>query len=462
MRAPLPALAALLAALAGCGTGLYDADGLPPIDGAGRICDAGQVVCANVCTTEDASHCGSDCVECGLGAPPPANGQVACLDGTCGFECLDGLLKCGDACCPTTALAAGPAFTCARLDDGGLGAVRCWGANESGQLGDGTVVGRPTPVAVPLAGATAVGAGEHHACAILPGGAVRCWGANDAGQVGPTPVTPVLAPAATPVTAGAVAVVGGASHTCALVGDAVRCWGDNSHGQLGGTPDGTGAATPIASGATAIAAGAHHTCAVVGGAVRCWGANAAGQLGDGTSVDPGVGVIATPIASGIVGVAASADQTCATTGVSNNASLDDVVRCWGTGLGGAFGLGAPQVTPAIPLKQADQSTIRFDVALLAIGRAHACAGRTGEFLYCFGAANDLGQLGAANVPAGSSEAFPVTGNLVASALAVGGEHACAAVAGGQVRCWGADDQGQLGDGSTVTPAPGTVVAPSGR
>jgi hypothetical protein len=466
VRLPPPTALALALAAAGCGTGLYDADGLPPDDPAGLVCDAGQVVCANVCTTEDVVHCGAGCVECGKAASPPAHGALACLAGACGFECLDGYLKCGDACCPTTALAAGPDFTCALLADGAAGAIRCWGANADGQLGDGTLVGHAAPVAVPLAGAIAVGAGERHACAVLPGGAVACWGANEAGQVtGVTGSSRVAVPAATPVTSGAEAVVGGAAHTCARVGGAVRCWGSNAQGQLGGAPDATGATTPIAAGATDLAAGADHSCAVVAGGVRCWGANGSGQLGDGTTITPPVGTITAPIPSGIARLAASAGQTCAARPASNLVdNVDDVVRCWGDSLGADFLLQSPQPTAAIPMKDDTHSTIRGDdPSLLAVGAHHACYQKAGEALLCFGAA-DLGQLG--GTPLGTGELvqvplLPVTSPAV-SALASGASHGCAALGDGRLRCWGANGEGQLGDGTTADPGPGVIVLPSGR
>jgi hypothetical protein len=466
VRAAHPATLLLAAALGGCGTGLYDADGLPPVEPSGLVCDRGQVACAGVCTAEDAAHCGAECTECGATSTPPLHGQLACVASSCDFECLDGYLKCGAACCAATALAAGPAYTCALLDDGAAGAVRCWGANADGQLGDGTVVPRPSPVPVPLGGAIAIGAGERHACAVLPGGAVACWGANGSGQVtGLTTSARVAEPAATPVTSGAEAVVAGAVHTCALVGGAVRCWGGNALGELGGTPDGSGAATPIGSGATALAAGAHHTCALVGGAVRCWGANDAGQLGDGTTTTPSAGTLTTPIASGIARIAASGGQTCAARPTSNRiGNVDDVIRCWGDSLGADYLMSSPQPSPAIPMKAADQSTIRGDdPSLLAVGLHHACYLKSGEALYCLGDAA-AGQLG--GTPLGAGELvqvplLPVTAPAVA-AIAAGDGHGCAALGDGRLRCWGANGDGQLGDGTTVDPGPGAIVVPSGR
>jgi alpha-tubulin suppressor-like RCC1 family protein len=248
-------------------------------------------------------------------------------------------------------------------------------------------------------------------------------------------------------------VVAGESHTCALLASgAVLCWGSNASGQLGPGPG-----APIASGATTLVAGARHACALVGGAVQCWGDDASGQLG-GT---PAAG-IATPIPSGITLLAASTLQTCASIATSPGGNIDPVLQCWGAGLGAGFLPADPQPTPAIPMKDPTQSTVRFSLDGIAIGRAHACVQKAGEFVHCFGPDDSLGQLGASGVPAGSREEWLVTGNLSATALAAGRDHTCALLAPGRLRCWGANERGQLGDGTTVTPAPGTISIPSGR
>jgi alpha-tubulin suppressor-like RCC1 family protein len=84
---------------------------------------------------------------------------------------------------PALAVSAGAHYSCALLSGG---AVRCWGNGEFGKLGDGDVTNHTTPVqtASLAAGAAAVDAGSFSTCALLSGGAVRCWGRNDQGQVG--------------------------------------------------------------------------------------------------------------------------------------------------------------------------------------------------------------------------------------------------------------------------------------
>jgi len=171
------------------------------------------------------------------------------------------------------------------------GAVKCWGDNNRGQLGDGSTVNRLTPVAVSglSSGVGIVSVGNYHTCAKLTSAEARCWGKNDYGQLGDSSTTNRLTPVPVYGLGREVSkIASGAYHSCIVTtSGAAKCWGQNVYGQMGNGSD-TNLTTPglvsgLDSNVSDIATGYYHNCVITtSGSAKCWGYNAQGQAGDGT------------------------------------------------------------------------------------------------------------------------------------------------------------------------------------
>lgn len=194
-----------------------------------------------------------------------------------------------------TSLSAGGQHACAvAKNDAGESVVYCWGYNDHGQLGQppSTDAPIPTPTVVPeLTGVRQVVTGDAHTCAVLDGGTVKCWGANDSGQLGSKPSADRPIPADVEGLSDVESIGVGAKHSCALATKRLYCWGSNLRGQLGVAPSllkqqskprrvhVSGVLEQIEEGYTR----GEHTCAVrPDRSLYCWGWNNEGQLGNGT------------------------------------------------------------------------------------------------------------------------------------------------------------------------------------
>ena len=360
------------------------------------------------------------------------------------------------------AVASNYLHTCALTSEGGLGGdggMKCWGNNDYGGLGDGTVWNSDVPVNVTglNVNVIAIASGDWHSCALMRGGTVKCWGRNEQGQLGTGNFANTTVPADLSGLSGVSAISAGGYHTCALLGSGgVKCWGQAGYGQVGnGNLKDTSVPTDVAgltSGVAEIEAGGYHTCArLIIGSVECWGLNEYGQLGNGATVNS-----STPVT-----VSNLTDASALTSGDSHTCAVltGGGVKCWGNNLFkqlGSDGNGFSSVPVSV-------NALSTSADLITSGGWHTCARASAlDVLKCWGR-NNYGQLGDSGPPGsygtGNDSSVPITvtglsGNI--GALTAGDWHTCAVI-GGNVKCWGSNDTGQLGDGKAWQTTPGTVV-----
>ncbi len=343
------------------------------------------------------------------------------------------------------AAALGIRHSCALTTAGG---VKCWGQNTLGQLGDNSgVQWREFPGDVPglTSGVTAIAAGRDHTCAITSAGAVKCWGSNAAGQLGDNTTVQRNTPVdVSGLSSGVVAISGGEAHTCALrSGGGIQCWGSGTFGQLGdGSLSSRLVPTDVALGsvATSISSGAYHNCArTADGTAKCWGLNTQGQIGDSSITLRPVPVAVQGLTGTVQAVSAGAGQSCALMG-------DGRVRCWGDNSSGQLGDTLDAIEPAPVLG----SVFPASPAGIGVGAGFTCVLTSSGGVKCVGI-NGWGQLGDGGAISSRSTLGDVSGvTSGVTALAVGSNHACVLTTAGSVQCWGYNQYGQLGDGTTTT------------
>lgn len=323
------------------------------------------------------------------------------------------------------------------------GGVKCWGFNNRGQLGNGATADSSEPVAVSTmaSGVSAISGGGYHTCALTTAGGVKCWGRNDDGQLGNGSNTDSAVPVAVSgLASGVVAIDAGNDHTCALTsGGGAMCWGNNG-GRLGnGSPVDTStpvAVSGLASGVAAIDAGGAHTCALTtAGGLRCWGRNNYGQLGNGSTTDTTIPVV---VSGGLgSGVVTGPNHTCALTQSSG-------VKCWGYNHNGQLGNGST-TDASTPVAV---SGLASGIAAISAGGGNTCALTQTGAVQCWGS-NLFGGLGNGST---TQSPLPVGVSSLGSgalAIAVGSGHSCALTTAGGASCWGLNNHGQLGNGSTT-------------
>lgn len=353
------------------------------------------------------------------------------------------------------------------------GKAYCWGKNESGRLGDGTTTNRSSPVAV--AGDLTfevLEAGGAHTCGITSDDATYCWGWNDQGRLGDGTTADRTVPARVAGDPKFVTLSLGAGYSCGLTaaGD-TYCWGSNRWGQFGDDKVVVGGAcalrepahpldvvprpyctspVPAALGLTpsTLGSGGGHTCGLaLDGRVYCWGLNAWGQVGDSTTTDRFTPV---PVASDLRydDLSAGGSYACA---LGAEGALD----CWGPlptqyMNGGSPAPGESIFGPTIPQPVAPE--LRFQS--VAVGADVACGITDDGAAHCWGdhlhGALGDGTMRDRNNPNDRPRMAPqaVLGGHKFRIVAAAAYRACGLTAEGVAYCWGLNDFGQLGDGTT--------------
>ncbi len=338
-------------------------------------------------------------------------------------------------------ISLGSESTCILTKDGG---VKCWGDNAFGQLGNGTKTDSLSPVDVTglTSEVLAISTGAYHACALTTAHGIKCWGDNRRGQLGDgsfnsssTPVDVIG------LTSGVHSVSAGLNHTCALTDvGAVKCWGENMSGQLGDTThDGSNrpvSVNNLSSGVKGISAGGYHSCALMNdNEVKCWGDNSSGQLGNG-GTESKVSPMTVSNLSDVDTIYAGNSHTCALT-------IGDRAKCWGWNTYGQVGNDSTNnvLTPV------NVSNLDNNIIQIAPANTYTCAVTDGGKARCWGD-NNYGQLGIGTT---TNSSVPVTVNGLSTgvnSISTYAGHTCALLEdNARVMCWGANTNGQLGNGN---------------
>ena len=362
-----------------------------------------------------------------------------------------------------TSLSAGSEHVCALT---ATGTVYCWGYNANGQLGNGSTTNANTPTAI-AAGAplfASLAAGIEHTCGLTPAHVAYCWGKNAVGQLGIGTTTDSRSPAMVATSLTFQALASGQEHVCGLptTESDVSCWGNNSVGQIGdGTT--TSRTSPAATTFVSLTAGESHACGLAAsGRVYCWGKNDRSQLGDGTTTTRWSPVEISqpnPILQ-FSKVAAGKNHTC---GIGIGSAADYKAYCWGDNTyqkaGKPAGTATQNVFGAIAT-----GTPTGGFGDISVGADHACAiARADKRAYCWGS-NSSGRLGINTTATQSDGDFvlaPSGGTVLAfDSLSAGGAHTCG-IAAGTTYCWGPNGLYQLGTTGNDRYLPGPIATPVG-
>lgn len=336
---------------------------------------------------------------------------------------------------PLAALSVGGSHRCGLT---AAGALYCWGENIQGQVGDGTTTHRAEPVKIDDGPWRAVDAGLKHSCAIAQDGAVSCWGGNGRNTVDD---------------------IGGplgflATDVCPV--------GDTYYGDVlcAKTP------TPVAGlTATQVSSGLFHSCAVTSDGPLCWGWNRGLQLALDLGEDTPADASPTPVpVEGLPGTPSSIHAGT----LFSCALVAGTPWCWGNMIAGRsaafdygqFGDGAQDGNPVPAPAQTSASLVSLEVAWAnSVSNSTVCGLDAAGTAHCWGPNGD-GQIGVASggtvcaqISSGDLDCavtpVAVDTDLRFTQLSAGLRFTCGRTTTARAACWGLNENGELGDGTTT-------------
>jgi len=412
---------------------------------------------ADLCTFDDAcqydfetyeSSCSGTTYSCNDHGSCNGDGTCACDTGFGGDYCdqcsdtYEGYPNCQPAIQPMIKVAAGLMHTCGISNNG---VAKCWGYNGAMQVGHDTALFfQSTPIGVDnlSSGVLDFALGNSHSCALTDTGSVKCWGTNQDGQLGDGTVETRNAPVdVAGLNSGVVKVASRYHSSCALKDNgSVKCWGKNNYGQLGdGTTENRMEPVDVIgldSGVADIGVGTNHACALSdSGGVKCWGSNHSGAVGNDSTQNQLSPVDVVGLTSGVSSIFIGRFTSCAI--------LDDnSVKCWGGNYYGQLGDGTNE-SKKVPV---DIAILGTSVVSIVSGDSHTCALFAGGAVKCWGN-NDSGQLGDGTTDSSLVPVDVLRLDSGVTEITTAEKHSCALTSGGYAKCWGANVFGYLGDGT---------------
>lgn len=348
--------------------------------------------------------------------------------------------------------AVGSDHSCGIMTDG---TIWCWGRGPLDLENPGDRITTETPIQfgsdsdwVELSVA-----GDNH-CGLKTDGSAWCWGNNSGGQLGDGTSSSSYVPVE-PISELDWNYIGATrSSTCGIKeDDTLWCWGSNYEGKLGIGSQELWYDTPQQVGDSGdwlmVSAGDGHACGIrTDNTLWCWGSNEQGRLGQGNQDEEDSSLVPVQVGTDSDWVDLSVgEHSCA---IRENGSL----WCWGDNHGGQLGDGTTE-DRSLPVRTvAEAQWIE-----IAVSHRHSCGIQDDGSLWCWGR-NTYGQLGTPEDGLQYAEPTRVDIDREFVTVATGPENTCTVTDQGALYCWGSNDHGQVGDGTTEERlSPSRVVDP---